>query len=452
MAHSTSVKHYYDTDFHGVASIKTEVIIGSRSAPEERASVDIAVYFDYDANAKYFAWYYPRGLDFRETTTLLLEARHFKAISLALGSDGCFMLHRDPSERLQTSSTAVHFCGRIFIYTEDELASEDFTWAVEVSNQLGFCIGVRDAVYAAARSQRKRPAAFICHAKEDKDALARPIAAELSRLDYIVWFDEYTLKPGDDLREMIESGIRECRKCIVLLTPNFISNRRWARREFDSIVSRELIKEGNVLIPIWSDVSEEQVYEFSPSLLNRLAITCNIKELTEKEITRLCHELIRTLGPPTVESDDHSANNSIRKRAIRLYDNSKLPLSSLDDVVSGSLAPLDHEDESLFKLLTTVRKLGGQAGVDDDEIKQLVGVVNTRIDQFNANFDQLNAWKADPECTAQQLDIIDRCLERLSVSVELHMSVMSWAEAELAYSRVCVRFSGAPSPSSDESI
>jgi hypothetical protein len=56
-----------------------------------------------------------------------------------------------------------------------------------------------------------------------------------------VWFDEFSLQVGDRLRESIERGLREARKCILVITPNFISNRGWTREEFSAIFSRELV-------------------------------------------------------------------------------------------------------------------------------------------------------------------------------------------------------------------
>ena len=41
---------------------------------------------------------------------------------------------------------------------------------------------------------------FICHASEDKDAVARPLAEELQSRGFSVWYDEFELDVGDSLR------------------------------------------------------------------------------------------------------------------------------------------------------------------------------------------------------------------------------------------------------------
>src|SRR6266487_2354994 len=51
---------------------------------------------------------------------------------------------------------------------------------------------------------------FISHASEDKDEVARPLAEELTRLGFRVWYDEYSLRLVDSLREKIDEGLANC--------------------------------------------------------------------------------------------------------------------------------------------------------------------------------------------------------------------------------------------------
>ena len=47
---------------------------------------------------------------------------------------------------------------------------------------------------------------FICHASEDKEAIARPLANALKQAGLDVWYDEFTLTLGDSLRRKIDHG------------------------------------------------------------------------------------------------------------------------------------------------------------------------------------------------------------------------------------------------------
>jgi hypothetical protein len=134
---------------------------------------------------------------------------------------------------------------------------------------------VRRAVLAGSRSppgKRERPAAFICHDSRDKERIARPIAEGLSRLACPVWYDEFSLDVGDHLRESIERGLKEAKKCILVLSPKFLANSGWTKVEFNSIFSRELIQRRNIILPVWAGVTTKGVLAYSPSLANRVAV------------------------------------------------------------------------------------------------------------------------------------------------------------------------------------
>lgn len=62
---------------------------------------------------------------------------------------------------------------------------------------------------------------FICHASEDKDAVARPLAEALRERHIDVWYDEFSMKVGDSLREAIDRGLANCRYGIVVVSPAF---------------------------------------------------------------------------------------------------------------------------------------------------------------------------------------------------------------------------------------
>lgn len=117
----------------------------------------------------------------------------------------------------------------------------------------------------------EKPLAFILHDSRDKEEIAMPLALKLSGLGIPVWFDEFSLKLGDSLRESIEKGIKETAFCILILTKNFLTNEGWTKTEFNSVFTKEIVQKNKVMLPIWHNVSKEEVYEYSPSLANRLA-------------------------------------------------------------------------------------------------------------------------------------------------------------------------------------
>jgi hypothetical protein len=87
-----------------------------------------------------------------------------------------------------------------------------------------------------------------------------------------VWYDQFSLKVGDSLHESIEQGLRECHKCILVLTPNFLGNKGWSKREYDSIFTREVVEKQKVILPVWHEISAQDVYQYSPILADRFAV------------------------------------------------------------------------------------------------------------------------------------------------------------------------------------
>jgi hypothetical protein len=111
---------------------------------------------------------------------------------------------------------------------------------------------------------------FISHASEDKDVIVRPLADELQRRGLKVWYDEFSLSLGDSLRRSIDKGLTRSRFGVVVLSRNFFT-KEWPQRELDGLTSRE-IAGGKIILPVWHDVSHNDVAVFSPTLADRVAI------------------------------------------------------------------------------------------------------------------------------------------------------------------------------------
>jgi len=111
---------------------------------------------------------------------------------------------------------------------------------------------------------------FISHASEDKDAFVRPLAETLAQLGLKVWYDEFTLQPGDSISRSIDKGLANSRVGLVVLSESFIS-KPWPEHELKGLVALE-IAEQMVIIPIWLGLSSEDVRRFSPTLADSLAL------------------------------------------------------------------------------------------------------------------------------------------------------------------------------------
>lgn len=116
---------------------------------------------------------------------------------------------------------------------------------------------------------------FISHASEDKDAIARPLAAELQSRGHSVWFDDFELTLGDSLRRSIDRGLAESRFGLVILSPSFFA-KQWPQRELDGLTTREIAGSTKVILPVWHEVDHAYVANFSPPLADKLAVQSTV--------------------------------------------------------------------------------------------------------------------------------------------------------------------------------
>ena len=99
--------------------------------------------------------------------------------------------------------------------------------------------------------------------------MVRPIAYALREFGLEVWFDEFELKIGDSLRREIDEGLARSRFGIVVLSRAFF-DKGWPNYELDGLVTRTVTGE-QVLLPIWHNVSKQDVMGYSPLLADKLA-------------------------------------------------------------------------------------------------------------------------------------------------------------------------------------
>ena len=125
--------------------------------------------------------------------------------------------------------------------------------------------------YCALMNKDKNYDLFISHASEDKDAIVRPLATLLERFSVRVWYDEFSLQLGDSLTASIDKGLQESRYGLVVLSKAFLS-KRWPEYEYRSLMTREIEGE-RVILPLWYDVTKEEVKNFSLYLTDIMALT-----------------------------------------------------------------------------------------------------------------------------------------------------------------------------------
>lgn len=105
---------------------------------------------------------------------------------------------------------------------------------------------------------------FISHASEDKVAFVDPLVEALQDAGIRVWYDTISMEWGKSLREQIDNGIKKSKYAILVLSKSFFA-KKWTNRELDGILAKEEIT-GSSPLPIWYDITYDEVYKFSPTL------------------------------------------------------------------------------------------------------------------------------------------------------------------------------------------
>jgi hypothetical protein len=294
-------RQYFDTDFDYVLKVHFKL-------PSDTEPLDLLLLFDFSSHAVFFSCYVDRKdapLDFfiqlvnklRQGSSELLfnqrvtlpSARQFHGELRVKNENPLEIQAKFYADISWISIKDIQLSKRVFIYSETELPDGGLEKLKQTGAQCGYEVQFRSKKYAMEREKIEKPLAFISHDSRDKDAVARPTAIGLHKMICPVWYDEFSLKVGDHLRESIEDGLKKCKKCILILSQNFLSNNGWTKKEFDSIFTREILEEKKLVLPVWCGVNKEQIYEYSPSLLNVVGINWS---KGEDEVIRKLHNSI----------------------------------------------------------------------------------------------------------------------------------------------------------------
>ncbi len=258
---------YFKLDFPNALGQPSELEISSAD-PVFKIESNVGV--EINSNSKFVAYYVPQFTNMLKvcysliqiTPSVIETSKHVIIVSSLPGDVNLGILGTENSV----------FSNRIYIYMETDLNGDELDLLNEYAKLNSFHVTLRSRNYVMKKMSIERPLAFISHDSRDKIEIAHPVAIGLTKLMCPVWYDEFSLKAGDHLRESIERGLKETKKCILILSKNFFSNDGWTRIEFDTVFTRENLEKSSVIIPIWYNISEKDVYDYSPSLLNRLGL------------------------------------------------------------------------------------------------------------------------------------------------------------------------------------
>ncbi len=202
---------------------------------------------------------------------------------------------------------------------------------------------------------------FISHASEDKDLFVRPLAQTLAQLGVRVWYDEFTLAVGDSLSRSIDEGLIKSSFGVVVISHSFLQ-KKWPERELRALTQREVLQQRKVILPVWLDVTPEEIMSFSPTLSDAYAIRAD-----RMEAKQVASELLKVIRP------------DIDKQNVRF---------KLDKMVAGG--PLDELQRELdMRQLKRFLRASSAITGEMKEVLSSLSIITSNLERHfnNTQFD-----------------------------------------------------------------
>lgn len=166
---------------------------------------------------------------------------------------------------------------------------------------------------------------FISHASEDKEAIAAPLATHLRRKGVDIWYDAFSLKPGDSLMGSIEKGLAECDYGIVIISPSFL-RKEWPERELNGLLTMQMYSKKEI-IPILHDITPGELLKKKPMLADLYSIRSDIPfhKLVDKitEILQPKDIDLEKYAPTEIPRLDQILGGGLRRRSSLVIEGPK---------------------------------------------------------------------------------------------------------------------------------
>ena len=220
---------------------------------------------------------------------------------------------------------------------------------------------------------------FVSHASEDKDEMARPLAERLRASGLNVWYDEFSLRLGDSLRESIDKGLASSRYGLVILSHSFFA-KKWPQAELNGLFAMETAVGDKKIIPIWHDIIQVEVAQYSPILADRIAVS------TTQGLDRVIEQLLDTIDPGWHHKAGMGRVVAISPSSIRLH--------SGEWAVKTAVTISNRSDVPAYTVTVRLNILGegissSSVAIDADSqdfpIEETIGDIIVSADQLRLN-------------------------------------------------------------------
>ena len=186
------------------------------------------------------------------------------------------------------------FSKHIYVYTKQSPVNwEEIEKRYKTTHNLQLLF--RDEKFLERYEILDKKEIFLCHDASDKD-IVDVLHRELIAKGINPWLDSACIYLGDNIIDKINEGLKNCPYALVILSPNFIKNKRWAKQEFESLLHLMLYS-SKCIIPVWRGIGREEIKEYHPALLSTKAEKISPPPIIdEKEIRGLIRNIALSMS------------------------------------------------------------------------------------------------------------------------------------------------------------
>lgn len=120
---------------------------------------------------------------------------------------------------------------------------------------------------------------FISYASEDTDYVDNLEKAFVDS-GFSIWRDKSSLGWGQSIRQSIDAGVVKSKFGLVVISSYYIK-KYWTSYELDGILNKESSTGRQMILPLWHNITKEEIDSKSPSLSSRLALNTQINSINE---------------------------------------------------------------------------------------------------------------------------------------------------------------------------
>lgn len=121
---------------------------------------------------------------------------------------------------------------------------------------------------------------FISYVQSDSSDYVDGLYNGLVSAGITVFRDTTEMKIGQSMRQSMDNALAKSKFAIVIFSPDYLS-KYWTQYELDGVLSKEYITGDQMILPLWHNITADELASKSPSLANKLAWNSAVNTIDE---------------------------------------------------------------------------------------------------------------------------------------------------------------------------